>query len=124
MTNCKFKIGETYKDRKGGEWVLVARNDEYKRPLVFRHKNTGGTILRCIDGRIVSDRENRVDVLPNKRTEWVITYDYFDSRSGHWRDGHKVLSVARSADGLVAIMKSKPEVYKHVRGPMLWEYEE
>ena len=127
MSDCKFKIGETYKDREGGEWVLVARNDEYKRPLVFRHKNTGGVILRGIDGRTVYDREGRGDVLPNIKREWVVTY------RNHVRRSYTVCDSECEAIDQIKWFHEVNErrvtagldpLYTDIRGPVLWEYQE
>lgn len=123
MTDCKFKVGETYKDREGGEWVLVARNDEYEKPLVFRHKNTGGIILRSIDGRADYGREGPYDILPNKRKEWVITY-FVDNT--FWYD---VYDDYASAEKRIHHITNHNEFVrqgwcKDVRGPMLWESED
>lgn len=123
---CKFKVGETYKNRKGRSYRIIAvvpdAAPEYR--VVALELDNKYITTRHDDGRLARYAEAPADLLPNKRKEWVVTYDYFDSRAGLWRDGYKVLSDASSADALVAIMKSKPEVYKHVRGPLLWEYEE
>jgi len=124
---CKFKVGETYKDRSGSSWILVARNDQWKKSLVFRGVSDGYCSTRTIDGRYDFDRECNADILPNKRKEWVVTYN-----EGPYATVAVCTSEYAAKDRVLGMVEANARREKHgnrplytnIRGPMLWEYEE
>lgn len=117
-TDCKFKIGETYKDRDGFELKLISRDDSYDAPLVFRYVQDGQVTCRHLDGRFSKHGNTECDILPNKRKEWVVTYT---SRAGDWfADWYDSESEARAR---VKNLKSLT-FGEQVRGPFMWEESE
>lgn len=133
MTDCKFKVGETYKDRNGDEYLCISRNDEFGFPLIFRALGGrlahGTACLRRIHGRInaADGQDSPFDILPNKRKEWVVTYN---------EGAYAVVSVCTSEyaanDRVLSMVESNARrekcgnrpLFTNIRGPMLWEYEE
>ncbi len=125
MTDCAFKIGETYRDREGGEWVMVARNDGFGRPLTFRSVSSSAATTRMLDGTVGPDPLNRAfDILPNPKRVWVVTYK---------RDGKDVVLAYDCETAAQVTVKSchhmnslssrtgQDKQYTDIRGPMLWE---
>lgn len=124
MTDCAFKIGETYSDREGTEWVLVARNDEYHYPLVFREKKLGNVQPRHIDGKLNEFQTHKLDILPNPKREWVVTYKIVGEDKIVVKDSELA---AKEHVRLLGIDNDKskgydlPPIYTEIRGPFPWE---
>lgn len=117
MTDCKFKLGETYCDREGGKWILAAHNPEQERPLIFRAEhNPGMVVTRYINGANYKVATCIGDILPHTKKEWGVWYvDKLEGPQFEWYSqyDHAMREITR--------MLNLPETYSQVRGPFKWE---
>lgn len=101
MTDCKFKVGETYKTRDGRNARVVAFVPDAKYADERMVAVVNGQIFTyCEDGASSLDGEGVLDLLPNKRTVWVNFYDgpyayYYDSEAAADDAAKTILSPRR-----------------------------
>jgi hypothetical protein len=99
MSECKFKVGETYKTRDNREAKVVA---------VVPEANVANRVAALIDGEIIVYCENGqyyeygpinpFDLIPNKRIAWVNLYPMGKSTNAQWHETQGAADECAGAD--------------------------